>query len=146
MTFIILLRETGQGRPVSLTSNMVGDVNLFTSALDTDCASGDGTTALQGELEIMIAEPAARRRGCATEALSLMIRYALREGIIAQPEDFLVRIGEQNAQSIAMFGKLGFEIVKRVAVFEEVEMRITSKEARTTWKNAALEPLNMLQC
>ena len=34
-----------------------------------------------------------------------------------------MRIGEKNEPSIKLFEKLGFAITKRVAVFEEVEMR-----------------------
>jgi hypothetical protein len=45
-----------------------------------------------------------------------------------------------------MFRKLGFEIVKRVAVFEEVEMRITSGEAVGRWIQESLKPLQILQC
>lgn len=124
---------------------MVGDVNMFLSPLDTsedDAAS----SSVQGELEIMIAEPTARRKGCATEALSLMIRYALANELVGKPEDLLVRIGERNARSVDMFGKLGFEVVKRVAVFEELEMRIKGHEAVRRWSEQASIPLEMLQC
>ncbi|THV01705.1 hypothetical protein K435DRAFT_750155 [Dendrothele bispora CBS 962.96] len=39
------------------------------------------------------------------------------------PTSLLCRISEGNAPSIALFEKLGFQVTKRVEVFEEVEMR-----------------------
>lgn len=126
---------------------MVGDVNLFLTPLQTeDDAETPHSPDMQGELEIMIAEPSARRKGCATQSLSLMIRYALSKKLVNGPQDFLVRIGERNTRSIDMFQKLRFEIVKRVAVFEEVEMRITSREAVNKWIQESLKPLQILQC
>ena len=145
VTFIILLRQKGQEKPASLIEDMVGDVNMFLSPLDTS-EDDSASSLMQGELEIMIAEPSARRKGCATEALSLMIRYALANKLVAKPEDLLVRIGERNTRSIEMFGKLGFEVVKRVAVFEELEMRIKDPETVKKWSEQASIPLEMLQC
>lgn len=50
------------------------------------------------------------------------------------PARLVVKIGEDNAPSIALFGRLGFEVVKRVAVFREVELRLTKpEEARERW-------------
>jgi L-amino acid N-acyltransferase YncA len=36
----------------------------------------------------------------------------------------VARIGAGNARSIALFGALGFSVVRTVTVFDEVEMRI----------------------
>jgi L-amino acid N-acyltransferase YncA len=39
-------------------------------------------------------------------------------------ESFVARIGAANARSIALFGRLGFKVVRTVSVFDEVEMRV----------------------
>jgi L-amino acid N-acyltransferase YncA len=39
-------------------------------------------------------------------------------------ESFVARIGASNARSIALFAALGFSVVRAVAVFDEVEMRV----------------------
>ena len=45
----------------------------------------------------------------------------------------VVRIGDKNTASIALFQKLGFEITKRVAIFEETELRYIGKGILSTW-------------
>ena len=76
-----------------------------------------------------IAEPAYRRKGVAYTALQLMLSYATDAASPAPlpvPKERLVaRIGEKNEPSIRLFEKLGFSVTKRVAVFEEVELRFT---------------------
>lgn len=123
---------------------MVGDVNLFLSdAEDDETEAGCETHEIektasaapvrkQGELEIMIAEKDARRKGYASRALKLMICYAMQK-LHLGPEDFLVRIGMDNESSIHMFERLGFEVVKTVEVFREVEMRIRKRTEHFRW-------------
>ncbi len=81
------------------------------------------------------AEPAYRRRGVAYTALQLMFSYATDPSSpspLPVPKDRLVaRIGEKNAASIRLFEKLGFTVTKRVAVFEEVELRFTAGDEKT---------------
>lgn len=128
---------------------MIGDVNLFLSDKDNDAHDDDedetkiiertnsgNTSQKQGELEIMIAEKAARRKGYASQAIKLMICYAMRE-LHLGPENFLVRIGMANIGSIQMFERLGFEIVKKVEVFQEVEMRVRARVEQFKWLMAA---------
>jgi len=141
---------------------MVGDVNIFLHGTLASRRAGDSTERSEGneiedddstersegneiedddfeaEVEIMIAEPAYRRRGLAQEALQLMLSYATGTPRLFRvdtdcrstpsplhiPAAYLVtRITESNEPSIRLFEKLGFKITKRVAVFEEVEMR-----------------------
>ncbi|KAK9899630.1 N-acetyltransferase 9 [Cystobasidium minutum MCA 4210] len=132
LTFIILERNGTTAATVKdrdLSKSMVGDVNLFLSDAGETEALED---AEQGELEIMIAEKDARRKGYASQALALMIRYAMQK-LHLGPEDFLVRIGMDNASSIRMFQRLGFEIVKTVEVFREVELRIRKRTEHFRW-------------
>ena len=161
VTFIILERSPAQALDglADLTSGMIGDVNLFVSPDPESEAEEQNDDCLQeatlpqtrpirmlGELEIMISEAAGRRKGYASQALELMIRYALHQKIIASPADFVVRIGMDNQSSITMFEKLGFALVKEVAVFREVEMRITAGEHLAAWTERTARPITMLHC
>ncbi|MGI9547044.1 MAG: GNAT family N-acetyltransferase [Flavobacteriaceae bacterium] len=55
---------------------------------------------------IIIMEKDQRNRGAGTEALSLMIKYAFS---ILDLRQIYANVGEENAASIKLFGKLGFE-------------------------------------
>ncbi|RDX41112.1 acyl-CoA N-acyltransferase [Lentinus brumalis] len=107
---------------------MIGDVNLFLKGVPAD-------EDFEVEAEIMIAESAYRRRGVAYTALQLMLSYATDPSSpspLPVPKDRLVaRIGEKNQASIRLFEKLGFTVTKRVAVFEEVELRFTAGDEKT---------------
>jgi RimJ/RimL family protein N-acetyltransferase len=114
---------------------MIGDVNMF---FHGDPSSTDEDEPFLAELEIMIAEAAYRRRGLATEALQMMISYAVgpEESALPwarslpsyltkpiSPSSLVARVAINNASSIQLFEKLGFKIVKTIEVFGEVEMR-----------------------
>jgi RimJ/RimL family protein N-acetyltransferase len=95
-------------------SAMVGDINIFLSR-DEDDAS-----LVVGELNLMIAEPSARRRGCAMQALTLAMAYAAQNVAL---DVFEARIGEANEPSRRLFEKAGFAAVRSCAAFAEVTMR-----------------------
>ncbi|EPS95687.1 hypothetical protein FOMPIDRAFT_1131879 [Fomitopsis schrenkii] len=136
LTFIVLANEARLSADDATDSTesdwlktlpMVGDVNLFLKGNPSD-------EDFEAEVEIMIAEPAYRRRGLAHTVLQLFLSYATSAakasattnlaGIPPIPRTRLVaRIGMQNAPSIALFEKLGFVETKRVEVFGELEMR-----------------------
>ncbi|KZT68469.1 hypothetical protein DAEQUDRAFT_671297 [Daedalea quercina L-15889] len=121
---------------------MVGDVNLF---LKGDPSDED----FEAEVEIMVAEPAYRRRGLAYTVLQLFLSSVTASStsplhpspssasparLPPIPRTRLVaRIGAQNAPSIALFAKLGFVETRRVEVFGEVEMRWRDS-GRGAWK------------
>ncbi|KAJ7073871.1 GNAT domain-containing protein [Mycena amicta] len=119
---------------------MIGDVNIFLHG----SPAAEEEEDFHAEAEVMIAEQEYRRRGCAREALQLMLGYATASSIgdfiykrpAATEEDsddpsplpippsaLLVRISESNTPSIRLFESLGFQVTKRVEVFGEVEMR-----------------------
>jgi len=132
---------------------MIGDVNIFLkgtapSARTENLIEGDldreDEDEFHAEVEIMIAEPSFRRKGLATETLQLMLGYATGQPhafsvpplaslshshtfedspLKIRPTSLITRISDTNVASIRLFEKLGFEITKRVDVFEEVEMR-----------------------
>ena len=69
------------------------------------------------------AEPAYRGQRRAHAALVLLLSYACDKLSITK-ESFVARIGSANMRSIALFTSLGFEVVRIVSVFEQVEMRV----------------------
>ncbi|KAG6814223.1 hypothetical protein H0H93_013102, partial [Arthromyces matolae] len=91
--------------------------------------------------------PAFRRKGFALEALQLILEYATgypssyftartqprsaptndAEGLGIPPSSLIVRISDTNAPSIRLFESLGFQITRRVEVFEEVELRLKAR-------------------
>ena len=89
----------------------VGDVNVF---FDVENSTG--------EINVMIADPSARRKGLAREA----IRVAMAESKLVFPgvSHFLAKIDEDNVASQALFESLGFLEVKRVAVFREIHYQL----------------------
>jgi RimJ/RimL family protein N-acetyltransferase len=114
---------------------MIGDVNLFFKhqrddpEFEVECEVMIAGTysALPathaGADERPLAEPAYRGQRRAHAALALLLSYA-RDTLSVRTESFVARIGASNARSIALFGALGFNVVRTVAVFDEVEMRI----------------------
>ena len=88
-------------------------------------------------------EPAFRRKGLAYTALQLLLSYAtsptMALGILRAR--LVARIGERNAPSIRLFEKLGFAVTKRVAVFEEVEMRYAGTDAQPEWAAGEVKTL-----
>lgn len=93
---------------------MIGDVNLFLQTQDA-CA----------ELEVMLAEPAARGKGLGSEAVRAMMLFASSVG--ALPNDvtsFSAKIGEDNEASRKLFTALGFQVVARSSIFKEVTLTL----------------------
>ncbi|KAK2461168.1 hypothetical protein APHAL10511_006695 [Amanita phalloides] len=149
LTFIILSKESSlcNGETIHVSDPrigllpLVGDVNIFLHG--TPMASPtkepqdgqDEDNFFEAEVEIMIAEPAYRRRGLAQEALQLMLSYVTgtpnlfnASMIVSSPlripaTCLVTRITESNDPSIKLFEKLGFKVTKKVDVFKEVEMR-----------------------
>ena len=82
-------------------------------------------------------EPDYRRKGIASLALQLMFSYATasdsKPPLPIAKECLVVRVGDKNTASISLFQKLGFEITKHVAIFEETELRYTGKGVSSEW-------------
>ena len=72
-------------------NNYSGDVNLFLNDPEDDCC---------GEVEVMIAESRARQKGCATEALKLLMGYCYDKIRISK---FVAKIGKHNLKSYSLF-------------------------------------------
>uniref|UniRef100_A0A8W8HKJ9 N-acetyltransferase domain-containing protein n=1 Tax=Magallana gigas TaxID=29159 RepID=A0A8W8HKJ9_MAGGI len=88
---------------------MVGDVNLFFGE------ESEGA----GEINMMIADDSARRKGFGTEALFLMIRYGCEHLKLQQVR---AKIGFDNEASIKMFTKHGFKEESKSDIFKEVTL------------------------
>ena len=114
LTFIILAGDAA-GVPV-------GDCNLF---LLMDAASDEEATE-EGqsiEVEVMVAETEHRGKGLATEALRLIMKYAVAS-LSPKPVRFVAKILEKNAPSKALFEKIGFKVFKEVKAFEEIHYEL----------------------
>jgi len=130
LTFIILARPLEpMSSDVELTNEdikalpMIGDVNLFFKNPRED-------PEFEVECEVMIAEPTYRGQRRAHAALALLLSYAYDKLGVGK-HTFVARIGSANVRSIALFASLGFEVVRTVAVFDQVEMRVAGCVAQS---------------
>lgn len=123
LTFIILDRDWKGSREGDEASpapppkdapfgRMVGDVNLFFN---------DHEDPKAAEVELMIAEPAARRRGLGREAVEAMFAYAVRE---LGATLFRTKIGEDNEPSLRLFRDMGFKDVSYSTHFKEFTLEL----------------------
>jgi len=83
-------------------------------------------------LSYLAAEPAYRGQRRAHAALVLLLSYAC-DKLGIRKESFVARIGSANMRSIALFTSLGFEVVRTVSVFEQVEMRVAERPVAQSW-------------
>jgi hypothetical protein len=95
-----------------------GDVNLFLNIDEEPTAA---------EIEIMVADVSARRRGCAAEALQLIQAWASQRLGVRR---FVAKIGVSNAASLALFRKLHYRHVSTSSVFQEETLELVVDEAR----------------
>lgn len=92
-------------------SAMVGDINIFlTDPSRNDCA----------EIEVMIAEKQAQRKGFGLESLRIMMSYC---NINLKIKTFTAKIGMTNAPSLQLFQqKLGFKEQSKSEIFQELTL------------------------
>lgn len=136
-TFIIL--EGGRdGSYAAAAPPMVGDVNFYllpaggggggssSSEGEGEGEGGEGGARLPppltAEIEVMVAEPSARRRGVATTAVRAAMAYA---AAVVGVRVFVAKVFADNAPSLALFRRLGFGHERPVAAFGEVHLRLT---------------------
>ena len=126
LTFILCARDDDDGCaiPDDVTSGMCGDVNAFLSEIDDD----DDETGVSAELEIMIAEPAQRRRGLARTALQMFIAYLLER--VPRVGRLVVKVTDANVPSLRLFESLGFTVHKPMPIFQQTELRLSVASAR----------------
>ncbi|GAB7349622.1 hypothetical protein MBLNU459_g0305t1 [Dothideomycetes sp. NU459] len=134
-------------------SRMIGDINLFLSEYDSSDSESEGTVTTNsacevvGEIEIMIASRPHHRQGYGRAALLTFLWYVLerREPILREYDVTItgngdvpgavtfkylrVKIGQENAKSIALFESVGFERTSAGPnYFGEVELRFSAVE------------------
>lgn len=130
LTFIVMALTHDVPRNVDTTAllsacAMVGDVNVFLTPHYGD--DEDAPPSTYAEMEVMIAEHAWRRRGLGREAVQMLLHYITQAAgppFPLDPSCLFARISMSNAPSIALFEQLGFQVVKKNTVFEEVEMTV----------------------
>lgn len=112
---------------ICFTEALIGDTNLFLNqdyflnGSDDESAQQDlNNEMIVAEVEIMIAEAEARGKGFGKEALLLMLKYGQSElGV----QEFVSKIGFDNATSQNLFTKLKFEEQSRSDVFQEISFK-----------------------
>lgn len=149
-TFIVLAQEKVQHGDycdafveMNLAS-MVGDVNLFLSEEDNDDdgdendaqprAKGRAQDFRQAEIDIMIAETTYQRKGIGREAACLMMMYGAKNLRIRR---FYCKIKDDNAASLALFEKLGFQQCGYATCFRELEMDLHRDSPEDVMKTLA---------
>jgi len=116
LTFILLSAAKIEAGSTEVEA-MIGDVNLFLNDPEDDQA---------GEIEVMIAEKDARQKGCATEAVKLMMGYCYDKLHISR---FIAKIGKHNLKSYSLFkNKLKFRFESESEIFEEFTMELFMDE------------------
>jgi RimJ/RimL family protein N-acetyltransferase len=112
-----------------LFGKMIGDINLFFSTNPIDIDSNPTDTdrvpdeELYAELDVMIAEIDARKKGLGTLACKIMMDYAVKHLKVSK---FIVKIGIDNTASMNMFLKLGFQFISRSEIFREDTLYLRS--------------------
>ena len=100
---------------VHMDSAMVGDINLFFA-----CKEDDPTArSAEAEVSVMIAENGVRRRGFASEAVQLMLRFARDE---LGCREVQAKIVGGNEASLGLFRKLGFGDERHIEAFDETHL------------------------
>ena len=100
---------------------LIGDINLFIS---------DEDEYKSGEINLMIAERAYRRRGIGRTALCAFLNYSIEK---LHVNYFVAKILQDNTSSISFFSSMGFEERERSDVFKEVTM------VNKSWNRSASE-------
>lgn len=101
---------------------MIGDTNIFMT--DNEITAG--------EIEIMIAEEAARGKKMGWEAVILMLLYGVQHLNLKTIE---AKISLTNIISIKMFHKLGFEEKSTSEIFQEVTLEKNVSSEWVKWLN-----------
>lgn len=77
------------------------------------------------EIMVMVAEKRARRRGIGKESVLLMLNHIAQ---LLDDRRLLANISSNNVESLALFQKLGFEIVEQNEVFKEVSLELAPEK------------------
>ena len=115
-TFIVCASDQPLLAGPASVASMVGDVNLYFN---------DHDDAHAAEIEIMIADVSARRKGLAREALRLMMGYAVESLAV---RTFVAKISHDNVPSRALFEQLGFAEQSSSEVFRETTFKCAPGE------------------
>ncbi|XP_053673164.1 alpha/beta-tubulin-N-acetyltransferase 9 [Anopheles nili] len=130
-TFLILDRERYEQTKDEIDA-LVGDTNIFIQPTSVDSPGRQSQdderevhskeplpsdSSQVGEIEIMIAEPAARRKGYGWQATLLMLLFGVEHLHLNR---YIAITKDTNAKAMQMFERMKFTETKRTPVFHEV--------------------------
>ena len=97
-----------------LDGMLVGDVNCFITQDNSD----ESLDFVIGEINVMIAEPSARRKGLASESIKVLMEFVEKK--FPEINSFIAKIDFENLSSQNLFKSLGFTEVGRSSYFKEI--------------------------
>ncbi|GAB0493465.1 hypothetical protein MMPV_004747 [Pyropia vietnamensis] len=108
-----------KGTFIILEGGREGELRAGGAAYGGGCSSGQPPPFLTAEIEVMVAELSARRRGFATAAVQAAMAYAAS---VVGVRVFVAKVLANNVASLVLFRRLGFGNERVVAAFDEVHL------------------------
>uniref|UniRef100_A0A6E8VTI0 N-acetyltransferase domain-containing protein n=1 Tax=Anopheles coluzzii TaxID=1518534 RepID=A0A6E8VTI0_ANOCL len=128
-TFLILDRQRYEDTKDEIGA-LIGDTNIFIQSHHEAEDEQPQTDRLAGEIEIMIAEPAARGKRYGWEATLLMLLFGVER---LQLQHYLAITKDTNAKAMRMFERMQFRETKRTAIFHEVSFERPVQDDWISW-------------
>ena len=128
-TFLILDRQRYEDTKDEIGA-LIGDTNIFIQSHPEAEDDQSLTDRLAGEIEIMIAEPAARGKRYGWEATLLMLLFGVER---LHLHHYLAITKDTNAKAMRMFERMQFRETKRTAIFHEVSFERLVQDDWISW-------------
>ncbi|XP_053664065.1 alpha/beta-tubulin-N-acetyltransferase 9 [Anopheles marshallii] len=125
-TFLILDRQCYEQTTDEIEA-LVGDTNIF---IQSNTEDDPALKRDVGEIEIMIAEPAARGKRYGWEATLLMLLYGVEHLHLRQ---YIAITKDTNERAMKMFERMKFRETKRTPIFHEVSFGRPVEEDWIAW-------------
>lgn len=125
-TFLILDRQCYEQTKDEIKA-LVGDTNIF---IQSNTEDGSSLHRIVGEIEIMIAETAARGKRYGWEATILMLLYGVEHLHLRQ---YIAITKDTNVRAMKMFERMKFQETKRTPIFHEVSFGRPVDEDWIAW-------------
>lgn len=139
LSCVLVLSATLSKKLFLFADALIGDTNLFLNqdyflpeTENEELKEDVNNEIILAEAEIMIAEPNSRGKGYGKQAILLMLKYGQSE---LKVQEFVSKIGYENATSQNMFKKLLFVEQSRSDVFQEITFKRSVDVNWIEWLN-----------